>query len=492
MHRNWTFLPIGACLLGAAPVSSPVQPRAPSPPSSSGFVLDENPDPVAAAVAAARSGHFGLVVGGGWGSRMPPGIICFTPFGQAPATRADVSFGDVITPEVAASQSYATAYNRALVDQPGYPDADLCRAILPAEVSRRHSPSDVSRPARPVTGPPRTLFEAARRGKVADAKHFLPTQSINAVDGVGMTPLAWATARNNLPVVELLIAQAADPWAASDSSSGSSVYWAAKLGRTALFDRLVLLGYRPFKIWPRRFVEAAAIGGSVQITRHILAEPHEPYQSAGNFPPAQTMALILADAPKTTANDLLIRSVSSSGSDHIASVRLALSQGADPNATTAPSGRRSTALGISAAGFNETSLQAVRLLLAAGADVNLMSDDRRPIWQAANTMMLSRTWNEVNDRAKQIFLILVHAGADLKLPNADGKPPIWSMLFPIKYDPGKLDPMFVTPDLLRLFVDNGMDINARWNGRLVLSEVERQAGPNSKLAQDLRACGAHN
>ena len=204
------------------------------------------------------------------------------------------------------------------------------------------------------------------------------------------------------------------------------------------------------------------------------------------------MALILADAPKTTANDLLIRSVSSSGSDHIDSVRLALSQGADPNATTAPSGRRSTALGISAAGFNDTSLQAVRLLLAAGADVNLMSDDRRPIWQAANTMMLSRTWNEVDDRAKQIFLVLAHAGADLKLPNADGKPPIWSMLFPIKYDPGKLDPMFVTPDLLHLFVDNGMDINARWNGHLVLSEVERQAGPNSKLVQDLQACGAHN
>jgi hypothetical protein len=422
---------------------------------------------------------------------MPPGIICFTPFGQAPAARANVSFGDLITPEVATSVAYATAYNRALVDQPGYPDADLCRAFMPTDVSQRRSLSDVSKPARPVSGPPHTLFEAARRGKVADAKRLPPTQSIDAVDGVGMTPLAWATARNNLPVVEVLIAHGADPWAASGSYGGSSVYWAAKLGRTALFERLVLLGHRPFKIWPRRFVEAAAIGGSVQITRHILAEPHEPYQSAGNFAPAQTMALILADAPKTTANDLLIRSVSSSESDHIDSVRLALSQGADPNAT-ALSGRRSTALGISAAGFNETSLQAVRVLLAAGADVNLMSDDRRPIWQAANTMMLSRTWNEVDDRAKQIFLALVHAGADLKLPNADGKPPIWSMLFPIKYDPGKLDPMFVTPDLLHLFVDNGMDINARWNGHLVLSEVERQAGPHSRIAQDLRACGAHN
>jgi hypothetical protein len=61
-------------------------------------------DPVLDAKAAAASGQFGLFVGGGWHSLLPPGVICFTPFGAAPAARQYVGFGDVVSPDIAARQ----------------------------------------------------------------------------------------------------------------------------------------------------------------------------------------------------------------------------------------------------------------------------------------------------------------------------------------------------------------------------------------------------
>jgi hypothetical protein len=106
--------------------------------------------------------------------------------------------------------------------------------------------------------------------------------------------------------------------------------------------------------------------------------------------------------------------------------------------------------------------------------------------------MLDSRRDEVYDRAKAVFTALVQAGASLNLPNADGRPPIWSILFPLKYDPTKFDPAPITEDLLRFFVADGLDLNAPWNSQRVLTLVERQSGGNSKWVRMLRACGAHD
>jgi hypothetical protein len=63
------------------------------------------------------------------------------------------------------------------------------------------------------------------------------------------------------------------------------------------------------------------------------------------------------------------------------------------------------------------------------------------------------------------------------------------MLFPRFREPNTLDGSFMTAELLLLFAGAGMDVNALWNGRSVLAEVVKQAGPDSPLAASLRQVG---
>ena len=46
--------------------------------------------------------------------------------------------------------------------------------------------------------------------------------------------------------------------------------------------------------------------------------------------------------------------------------------------------------------------------------------------------------------------------------------PIWFLMFPYSSDHKTLDASFITPELLEMLVQNGMDVNAVWNGKRVL------------------------
>jgi hypothetical protein len=77
--------------------------------------------------------------------------------------------------------------------------------------------------ARAVMRPPLSLHEAARRGTPADVQRFMGA-NLNAVDGTGMTPLAWAIVRNNSSAIMTLFDAGANPWIGSETQT-SAVYF---------------------------------------------------------------------------------------------------------------------------------------------------------------------------------------------------------------------------------------------------------------------------
>jgi hypothetical protein len=172
--------------------------------------IQANAEPRGDAEKAIARKDFRLLtmVGVGGGGR-PSGVTCFTPGSRAPSVLAGYFYGDVIDEAAAKFEQYATAYNRLLVDSPAYPDADICRLADTAADNDLDRNLLLRMPAREVTRAPQSLHEAARRGTPADVQRFMGTD-LDVVDGTGMTPLAWAVARNNSQAINMLTNAGAD------------------------------------------------------------------------------------------------------------------------------------------------------------------------------------------------------------------------------------------------------------------------------------------
>lgn len=453
-------------------------------------------DPGADAMAAARLGRFGLILVGGPRSAVrPPGVMCFTPYQSAPEKAAFFERGDVIGPEESALSGYAAAYNRVLVRQSNYRDADLCRELTPADAALDWRTPLIDRAARTVAGPSRDLHDAARRGGARAVKRFLKTTPVDKLDSLGMSALSWAVARDNQPAVDILLRAGADPLAGDQARGLGALYWAVALGREAAFDRL--LGrltprveeqyWGPERTWPADYIAAAVWSNRPAMVRAVRAHPHKPLQpwAVGSpLPGAPSLEVALQDAPPGLANELLARALKEG--NRLDLVSLALAHGADPNALVS----YETPLSLAATGIPEGSPEAVSLLIKAGADVNLMAHRRRPVWVSVGVMKLNAKQDEFDDRALSIFHRLVASGADLNLPDWQGRPPAWTLLFPYTSAHDTLDASYVTPMLLELLVSNGLNLNAEWKGKRLLGAVEAQAGRESELARSLRRLGA--
>jgi hypothetical protein len=448
--------------------------------------------PEADAAAAVGRGEFGLMATlmTRGGSLQAPGLACFTPRRAPPRIRALYQHGDAIEPSDTRWFDYAAAYNRALAARPDYPDADLCRpaAAREPEISLDERPATI--PARAVPGPPRSLQEAARRGGAADVARLLHQTPVDTPDGLEMTALAWAVARGNGAAIEALLAAGANPWLGGEANERSAVFLAAALGRGAWFARLAGLPGRPFERWPAWHIGAATMGGDPAVLARMLGEPHEPARIEmlrHPLPGAAMIEPLLRDTP-AIATPLLRRAADMESRADL--VRLALTHGADPNAQPPQTGM-DTPLGSAASGIWPQSLEIVDLLLRAGADPDAMSWRTRPLWRAVQTIRLDNgRAPEIAARARAVFERLRAGGADINLPDFQGRPPIWTLLFPRTYAHRELGAYFVTPALLEMLVRAGLDLNAKWEGDRVLTEVERQAGASSELAVTLRRLGA--
>ncbi|MFA4949682.1 ankyrin repeat domain-containing protein [Brevundimonas sp.] len=438
--------------------------------------------------------RFGLVVAGQFSIRLPSGVTCFTPGGQAPLVFKEIGHGDVLDEATRTELNQARLHNLAMVARPDYPDADLCRASLPGDHDRDSSfpygwAKPMSEPAREVARPVASLHEAARRGSLVDVRRFLRDTPINARDGLGLTPLMWAVGRNRPEIVDRLLDAGASPWTQGQRDE-TAFYWAAVLGhRTVFFDMLARVP-EP-RSWRRQDLQAALAGGDIAIIRQILSDRHEMIQPHDlrsirlSLPAARL--LLETDAPGV-ADAVFQASINGREPLRVDLMRLAISKGADVNAVGP--GEYETPLGMLADGIYPGTPQAVRLLLDAGADPNALSHRSRPIWEAVGTMALDGEQADSDARAAQILDLLVAAGGDINLPDHQGRPPVWALFFPRTYDHEELDPSFVTKDLLTDLTARGLDLNAPSKGRRILSVIEEKAGPRSEYALRLRELGA--
>jgi ankyrin repeat protein len=445
-------------------------------------------DPVRDAAEAARRGDFRLITLGHLAAR-PAGVTCFTPYWQAPEILTYLRHGDVIDEQISAWYRYASSYNQTSIDMPGHPQADLCRAEAESDHAESRGYFPVATAARTISTPPITLHEAARRGNARDVRRLLASSDVDAMDGLDMTPLAWAVARDNIKAVDLLLKAGANPWI-SGPRKQDALFWAAQLGRRSYFERMEQLPGRPFREWPAMHLSAAASGGDSAIIARMLEQPHAAFRLdllLSPLPSAAALEPIVKREP-ALANTLLW-TTTDYPADRPDLVELALRLGADPN-VTGSGGRYGTILGAFATGISPASVEIVDMLLKSGADPNLMSHRERPIWIAVRTLRLGSRHTEVEARATAVFQKLLKAGADLNLADDQGVPPARLLLFPYRGRHDLMDASFVTPSMLEMLVSNGLDLNSQWQGKRILPLVDAQAGASSELALTLRRLGA--
>lgn len=444
--------------------------------------------------ASASEGEFSLVTSSNESDEPahPLGVICYTPYGHSPSILMDIGAGDYIPPELGRKLEYGAAYNQALVERVDYPFRDLCAVRGINQTVDAEDPWHISKPARSVIGAPRDVFDAARRGSARDVRRLILRSSLDTLDSFGMTPLAWAVARNNQPAIEALLTAGANPWVLRNDHYGyrdtTAVYWAAALGHRSTFLRLQRLKGRPFeKGWPSSYLAAAMNSNDPVIFGTMLAQRHEAIRFEylrRPWPEAAIFAMAVKKQ-RDLATPLLFKGVS--WDDYRPElVRLALAYGADPNADD----NGETALARVSSGVDDSSLEIVDMLLKAGADPNQPGDYGRPIWRAFDIMREGSSFPAYRGRAKVIFEKLLAAGADLNLPDGRGLPPIWYMLFPYSPKHDQLDPYRATPEELERLASLGLDVNAEWQGKRVMGQVEEKAGPDAKLTKMLRKLGA--
>lgn len=118
----------------------------------------------------------------------------------------------------ATDRAFALAYNAAVIADPRFPYADLCRAAPTTYRPswREERAGVVHWGFRPLaeTAEPRNMYEAARRGTLGSLRRLIDARplDIHLPDMLGLTPLAWAVIYDRPDHIRLLLAAGAHPY----------------------------------------------------------------------------------------------------------------------------------------------------------------------------------------------------------------------------------------------------------------------------------------
>ena len=255
-----------------------------------------------------------------------------------------------------------------------------------------------------IPGAMTALLYAARDGRVELAHTLLDAgAAVNRAEANGITPLLMAITNDHIDAARLLVERGADVHAAD--------FW----GRTPLFSAVEIRN-RDYTRGNEHGIDRAA---ALEMITLLLDRGANPNARTKEIPPIRRWVTSLGDLTwiNMIGQTPFIRA---SMSGDITTMRLLLARGADPKITTVGG---TTAL-VTAAGGNvavqqsfvesrESSVEAVRLCLELGIDVNAVNETGfTAVMGAAN-----KGWDDILE-------VLLEAGGRLDVADAQGRTPL--------------------------------------------------------------------
>jgi ankyrin repeat protein len=306
-----------------------------------------------------------------------------------------------------------------------------------------------------------TLLDAVRSGNRQAVQQALREKAdVNQVAADGTTPLHWAVRGDDMAMVEMLLAAGAKVGAASRTGV-TPLSLAAENGSVAMIEVLISAGADPK--WASSEGETvlmtAARAGSAPAVKALLARGADAnakeswmgqtalmWAAASNFPEVVS-ALVEGGA------DLNVKATTTPGTPRLPRVEGVAAQSAHSNF---PKGGM-TALLFAA---REGALDAARILVDAGADINLADPD-------GISPLIMAIMNGHYDLAAA----LIDKGADVQAGDRAGRSPLfyatdmhtleWLFSRPVPRPSGVLD----SPDIVVKLLEKGANVNARLTGR---------------------------
>ena len=299
---------------------------------------------------------------------------------------------------------------------------------------------------------------------------------VNTAQGDGMTALHWATFKDDLVLTKMLLAAGANVKVTTRNGAITPLNMAAKNGNAAMVSALLKAGAGVTEVTAEGMTPlmAAALSGSVDTAKVLLDAGAD--VNAREKAHSQTALMFAAAEGRAD----VIKLLASRGADWKATTEVVKLEKArfDDDGNPIPVRPDESAGGSTITGGNtvmggmnallfasrEGMLDAVKALVAAGADLNQPSAEK-------STPLIIAIANAHYTTAKY----LVDAGADVNLVNSDGLTPLYATInmqyAPVSWAPNPLpDQEKVSHiELMKALLDKGANPNVKLRKKLWFS-----------------------